>query len=214
MQSAANNFRVGVQALACRRSLKAGLPQSDFRLPTSDLRPRRHGWTLLEAIAALTIGSTVFGIAVQLLSLTMHAAEGARDRVASAGAVARLAERFRADIHAAREIVVPQSKDNVARWTVKLSANERIEYEMRDGSLQWTKYVGGAVKARDTFALPQDTAPRLELEPKENPVIVSLLLKRGAEMGDESAEHAIRIDARIGRDRRFVIESRSPKERD
>src|SRR5437868_10998526 len=62
---------------------------------------RRHGWTLFEAIAALTIGSTVFGIAVQLLSLTMHAAEVARDRVASAGAVARLAERFRGDVHAA-----------------------------------------------------------------------------------------------------------------
>jgi type II secretory pathway pseudopilin PulG len=175
---------------------------------------RRHGWTLLEAIAALTVGSTVFGIAVQLLALTMHAAEGARDQATSAGATTRLAERFRADVHASQEIVVPQSKDNVARWTVKLSANERIEYELHDGSLQWTKYVGGAVQARDAFALPQDTSPRLELEPKEKPVIASLLLKRGAESGDESAEHTVRIDARIGRDHRFVVESRPPKERE
>jgi type II secretory pathway pseudopilin PulG len=175
---------------------------------------RRRGWTLLEAIAALTVGSTIFGIAVQLLALTMHAAEGARDRATSAGATARLAERFRADVHAAREIVVPQSKDNMTRWTVKLSADERIEYELRDGSLQWTKYVGDAVRARDALALPQDTAPRLELEPKDNPVMASLLLKRGAEAGDDSAEHTVRIDARIGRDRRFFVESRPPKERE
>jgi type II secretory pathway pseudopilin PulG len=175
---------------------------------------RRRGWTLLEAIAALTVGSTVFGIAVQLLSLTMHAAEGARDRAASAGAMARLAERFRADVHAAREIVVPQPKDNAARWTVKLSADERIEYEFRDGALQWTKYAGDAVRARDAFTLSPGIEPGLELEPKHNPVIASLLLKRGAESGDESAEHAIRIDARIGRDHRFVIESRPPKERE
>jgi hypothetical protein len=209
MQFAANNswHHVGVQALACCRSLKAELQHSVRRLRTSDVRPRRRsGWSLIEACAAMFLGSTIFGIAVQLLFVTMHSVDSARDRVASAGAMARLAERFRSDIHAARE-VVPEPVGKPARWIVKLSADERIEYENRDGALHWTKYRRDAVGGRDIFALPPGAELRLELEPKQNPSFASLLLNRGAEAAGESAERVLRIDARVGRDHRFLADS-------
>ena len=187
--------------------------------PTSDLRPltsgrgrRRGGWTLLEFCAAMLVGSAVFGISVQFLKLTMQSTEGARDRVAATESFARLAERFRADAHAAREVAVSEQTDKPARWVMRLVGDERVEYEPRDGQVLWTKFRGEKVAARDAFLLPGQARVRIELEPKDKPAVASLLVKIGADRADESAGQLLRIDASIGRDLRFADRRAEMKE--
>jgi hypothetical protein len=158
----------------------------------------------------MLVGSTAFGISVQLLKLTMQSTESARDRIATTEAFARLAERFRADIHAARDISASEQSGKPARWIVKLSADERTEVEPREGQLLWTKYQGDKVDARDAFVLPERAVVRLELAPKEKPAIASLLLEIG-DGADHSADHALRIDAAIGRDLRFATDPKDGK---
>jgi hypothetical protein len=160
----------------------------------------------------MLVGSAVFGISVQLLKLTMQSTEGAQDRIAATSSLARLAERFRADVHAAREVTISEQKDKPVLWIIRLAGDEHAEFEPRDGEVLWTKYRGGKVAARDAFMLPQHAAARIELDPKDKPAIASLLLKVGADRADESTGHTLRIDAAISRDLRFVDDRHQAKE--
>jgi hypothetical protein len=160
----------------------------------------------------MLIGSAVFGISVQFLKLTMQSTEGARDRVNATESLARLSERFRADAHAAREIAVSQQNDKTTRWIMRFVGDERVEFEPRDGQVLWTKYRAEKVEARDAFLLPQQASVRIELEPKDKPAIASLLVKIGADRGDESAGHLLGTDAKIGRDLRFADRDAEMKE--
>jgi hypothetical protein len=159
--------------------------------------------TLIEAIVASTVASAIFGIAVQLLSVTMHSTESGRDRVVSTAAMTRLAEQFRADVHAATSVSVVAAAGSQAHWTVKLADDLRIDYEVDGDILKRTEYRGDKVQARDAFALPQDADPRLELQPEKNPTQASLLLRRNADPAVKATGYVLRIDAQLGRDRRY-----------
>ncbi|HEV3415701.1 MAG TPA: hypothetical protein VG056_02775 [Pirellulales bacterium] len=160
--------------------------------------------TLIELIMASTVASAIFGIAVQLLSVTLHSTESGRDRVVSTAAMSRLAEQFRADVHAAAIVSVDHADGSHAHWTVKFADDLRVEYEADENVLKRTEYRGEKVQARDAFALPQDADPRLELHPEKSPTQASLLLRRNADPAVEATGYVLRIEARLGRDLRFA----------
>lgn len=166
----------------------------------------RSGLTLVETSVALIVASTIFGIAVHLLTLTMQSAGEIKQRTSSPAATMRLAERFRADVHAALEVVVHRQSEQVTGWIIKLGDGARTEYELHGGFLQWTKYRDNKIEARDAFPLPDAAEVRIELEPKESRTFAGLLLKFGEANGD-FLSNALRIDAAIGRDKNLRSEA-------
>ncbi len=162
---------------------------------------RRRGLTLFEAGATIAVASTIFGIAVELLSLTMHATGEARDRAMAAQSMARLADQFRDNVHAASEILAPDPAGKSSHWSIRTADGRRLEYEFAPGAVKWRKYNGATVVAREAFMLPDDFIPRLELEPGDKPTMASLIVERN---GDGTPRPHLRIDAAIGRDCRLV----------
>ena len=158
--------------------------------------------TLVELLCATVVGSTIFGISVELLTLAMWETSTGRDQAVSTATLARLGEQFRADVHAAETVSQAKKGEGQVLWTMKLPDDQRIEYEPRDNTLRRTEYRGDQVHARDAFALPAADW-RLELKPAENPVEASLLIKREGNAKDDAAGFDLRIDAHIGRDLRF-----------
>ncbi len=163
---------------------------------------RRRGFSIVEAIVAMVIGSTIFGLSVELLMLAKRETAIGSERTISAANLTRLGEQFRADVHAAETVSQEEGPEGRVRWTIKVPDDKRVEYDLSANGLQRTEYYGERVHARDLFAVPVAGA-RLELKPPEKPVEATLLIKRGASAADD-AEGELRIEARFGRDLRFA----------
>ena len=61
----------------------------------------RRGFTLIEMLVVMTVGSVIVGIGVGMLHVLLRTEQTGRDRVHQAGVLARLAEQFRSDVGAA-----------------------------------------------------------------------------------------------------------------
>jgi prepilin-type N-terminal cleavage/methylation domain-containing protein len=166
------------------------------------LRAARRGFSLIEAIVAMVVGSTIFGISVELLALATRETSTGRDRSLSTETLSRLAEQFRGDVHAAEAVSQAKKGAGQILWTLKMPDDKRVEYEPRADGLRRTEYSGDKVHARDAFALPADDV-RLELKPTEKPLEATLLIKRDGSATNDNAGYELRIDARVGRDLRF-----------
>jgi hypothetical protein len=164
---------------------------------------RRRGLSLIESIVAMIIASTIFGMSVELLALIKNETATGRDQALSTASLPRLAEQFRADVHAANTISQSKKGDGQVLWTMKMPDDKRVEYEPRVEGLRRTEYRGDKVHSRDTFALPTADA-QLELKPAEKPVEATLLVKDHASGADAIAGSDLRIEAAVGRDLRFV----------
>jgi hypothetical protein len=175
---------------------------SSFMLYPSSVA-RRRGLSLIEAIVAMIIASTIFGMSVELLTLIKNETATGRDQALSAASLARLAEQFRADVHAANAISQNKTDGGLILWTMKMPDDKRVEYEPRAEGLRRTEYRDDKVHARDTFVLPA-TETRLELKPAEKPVEATLLIKERANGADAIGGGDLRIEAAVGRDLRFV----------
>ena len=165
-------------------------------------RAARRGFSLVEAIVAMVVGSTIFGISVELLALATRETSTGRDQSLSTATLSRLAEQFRGDVHAAEAVSQAKKGDGQILWTLKMPEDKRVEYEPRADGLRRTEYRGDKVHARDAFALRADGI-RLELKPTEKPDEATLLIKRDGTATDDAAGYELRIDARVGRDLRF-----------
>ncbi len=174
--------------------------------PPRDVRPAlraaHRGFSLIEAIVAMVVGSTIFGISVELLTLATQETSSSRDQSLSAATVSRLAEQFRGNVHAAEAVSQTKKGNGQNLWTLKMPEDKRVEYEPRADGLRRTEFRGDKVHARDAFALQAD-AIGLELKPTEKPLEATLLIKRDGTATDDAAGYELRIDARVGRDLRF-----------
>ncbi len=169
-----------------------------LQLPTRG----RRGFSLIEVIVAMVIGSTIFGLSIELLMLAKRETAIGSERTNSTANLTRLGEQFRADVHAAETILQEKRPDGRVRWTIKMPDDKRVEYESNADGLHRTEYHGEKVHARDLFALPA-AGTRIKLKPADKPVAAMLIVKRASSAPDNS-ESELRIEAQVGRDLRFA----------
>ncbi len=167
-------------------------------------RPRRAGWTLIELLLAMTVGATIFAVAVELFALAMRADSTGHDRAGAATAIDRIAEQFRADAHVAESVTAPAAKEGAVGCTLRLPDEGRVEYEFttQDHLLRRTEYRGATLQRRDAYQLSDDSTVHWELRAVSERTIASLIVEFPADSQPESQKTILRIDANVGFDRR------------
>jgi prepilin-type N-terminal cleavage/methylation domain-containing protein len=177
----------------------------------------RRGFTLIEAIAAITVGSVMLGIGVGILHLLMRAEETGRERVHKAQVFNRLAEQFRSDVGAAvRQI--PTQGDRPKQWQFAMADDRTVTYRALPGEVRRDERTGSKLVRQESYALPQgysavvlvaqpppavtgDAAQPRAAVPHACAVATLVIAREPTPL---AVGREMRIDVRLGKDHRFT----------
>ncbi len=172
---------------------------------TATATARRRGFTLIEMVAVITILGTLLGLCAGTIHLLMRLDRSGRAASEEAADLARLARDFLGDAHAAPPTdPAGRSPD---RMTLDLGDGRTVEYQVRPGDLLRTAREGDKVRRREVYRRPSRTSARLDVTPDGPRSIAALILDRPADGPDGSLYRDYRIEAELGKDRRFIPRS-------
>ncbi len=149
----------------------------------------RRGFSLVETLVVMSIGTVVLGIAVSMLHVLMRAERSGRDHAAQTGILARLAEQFREDVHAAVGQTPGPLKDG---WKFALPNDRTVVYRTLPGELRREESVAGKPLRQESYVLPDGCTAAIAAN-KAMPPLIEL-----------AVGPKIRIAAVLGRDHRFI----------
>lgn len=160
---------------------------------------RRRGFTLVEMLVVLTIGTVVVGIAVGMLHLLLRTEQAGRDRVPEARILARLAEQFRSDVGAA----VRQPRiAKAGEWQFALAGDRVATYRTLPGEVQWDERTADKLVRQESYVLPSGYSATIAVQNKSTPTVASLVI---ADRGTpQTPGREMHITAVLGKDHRFT----------
>ena len=120
-----------------------------------------------------------------------RADRAARLELGTSASFSQLTARLRSDVHAAASAEVKEGL-----LTLKTGETRSISYELAEGRVERLVRQDDKVEHRDGFRLAPDSTGQWEVSEQEGTTFVGLQLERAA--GKPS-----RIEAQVGRDRRF-----------
>jgi prepilin-type N-terminal cleavage/methylation domain-containing protein len=161
--------------------------------------PSRRGHTLVEMIVVMTVGAMLLGIAVSVLHVLMRVEQSGRAHVERHETLARLADQFREDVHAAS---VKPAADGESVWRLDLAADRTVRYAAEKGRITREERMGDKTASRESYIMPDDYTAAMAPDDAKNPSLVGLIVKFKGVLGVKDRE--IRIDAALGKDRRFA----------
>ena len=116
-------------------------------------RSARSGYTLIELLLAMSIGTVLMGILAVTMARVMFSNTAVGEQLQSTANLGRLGEQFRRDVHAATSAQVERDGEGVRRLKLATKGGEVIEYEICDAGLNRIAHRDDVVPARDQFAL-------------------------------------------------------------
>lgn len=173
----------------------------------------RRGISLIEVVAASTLGSLIVGLAVTALVLAIKNSDAAHHGLAARNELNRLARQFRSDVHAARQATFDAGPD-----LVTLSDGARqIRYRREGNAIERSEAANPAGTSasqqpptREAFRLPLGYLSAIEVVPSGTATVLRLRIARAPAMHSSTevaqAAHADEIlqnhavDAWLGRD--------------
>jgi prepilin-type N-terminal cleavage/methylation domain-containing protein len=169
---------------------------------------KRCGVTLIEMSAVLAVSTVMLAIAIGLIQTLLRASGTARSDLEQRNSVARLADAFRRDVHAATAFRAGPAKDgNPVEWTFDLGSGRAATYRVESSSLARTVRAGETLQSQESFALPDETAVSVEMTPvgKANLVVLSTVSRAPSTGGKlpMAPGRAVRVEARLAADHRF-----------
>ena len=171
---------------------------------------RRKGFSLVEVLVAVTVGSVLLAVAVGLLYALIEMDRTSREHLRLRIAAARLGDQFRRDVHAAVRLTGPQEgaagngAEATAAWELDLPPDRAVEYRLEEASLLRTERAGGEVVRREWFRLPPHAVASIERSGEQGHPIVSLRITPDLKSPEAPAWRPVRIDAALATDHRFV----------
>jgi prepilin-type N-terminal cleavage/methylation domain-containing protein len=169
---------------------------------------KRRGVTLIELLAVLTVSSVMLAIAIGLIQTLLRASGAARSDMEQQNSVARLADAFRRDAHAATAFQSGPAKDgDPVEFSFDLGGGRVAKYRVEPDGLARTVLAGETLQSQESFVLPDETAVSVEMTPlgKANLVAMSLV-SRASSAGSKSPMapgRSVRVEARLAADHRF-----------
>jgi prepilin-type N-terminal cleavage/methylation domain-containing protein len=169
---------------------------------------RRPGYSLVELLVVMTVATVVLGAAGVLLHTVLRTDQAVRDEQQAHAGISRLAEQFRADVHAAVAVEPPAAEAGAAaqpvEYRLRLPAGQTVLYRFETGKASRLEQAGQEVKRRETFTLPGDNMARIELRDNPPPTVASLVLSSTGEAPGRPPGVTARIDAVVAKDHRFA----------
>lgn len=107
----------------------------------------RKGFTLVELLTTMTMGSSIMFLAIGLVHQSMTMSKLAKVRWEHDQSLARLAQQFRNDVHTAVEVTSISSES----LSLKLPDNTTVTYKFEAETLRWEKTSPSTEAAHDTF---------------------------------------------------------------
>ena len=160
----------------------------------------RRGYTLIEVLAVIAVSTVLMGIAIEVLYLLSRAESGGRKHAGQAAIVARLADQFRGDVHAALH---PTAAENAEKnqWQFTL-ADRTATYRALPGEVQRYEQIAGKTTRRESYVLPADSTAEILVRADPAPATASLVITLPGPASEIGRD--IRIDAVFSRDHRFA----------
>lgn len=165
----------------------------------------RRGYTLIETLAVITVGSVMFSIAVGVLYALLGAERTGHQRVYQTRVLAQLAEQFRADVATAvRQIPVQGSQPT--QWQFAMTDDRTVTYRTSPGNVQREEDAVGKRVRQESYLLPAGCSATISVENDAKSTLVSLVVTGSAHgaSGLTSAGREWRVTGLLGKDHRFT----------
>lgn len=159
-------------------------------------RPARRGYNLIEMMVVITVVGVLLGLCAMTMQALFRVSADAQSRRVAAGALDRLAEQFREDVHACSEAEVRSAVG------LRLRRDPRvvIDYEARGNRVTRVESVEGQAGRHESYELGRhDTAAfgRRDDGPRR---FVALVVDR-REHSPKDPAHPVEVLASVGQDR-------------
>lgn len=169
---------------------------------------RRSGFMLIELLVVITVGSVMMGIAVGLLYTLMQMDGKSRESTQDLSGIARLAEQFRADVHAASAwmpLEQPSQGAGYPGWKLQCTGDREIEYHAKQGTLYRTETAGGQARSRESYHLPAGTVVAIQSpEPAAVPGLLCLDIVPDRSLPVNAGARPRCIEAVLGMNHRYA----------
>jgi prepilin-type N-terminal cleavage/methylation domain-containing protein len=167
---------------------------------------RWHGFTLMEMMVVLVVDAALAGMALLVLVTAMRYQSDAGQETQCRASFTRLAEQFRADVHAAEGC---QASDDSRGCQFRSAGGRRIEYRLEGEQVMRTVREHERFVARDAFALPPGARPAIDL-PAAATGMVRLRVAAGKPAGAGQGRLNWCIEAALAPHAHWVVEESRP----
>jgi hypothetical protein len=173
-------------------------------------RRPRSGSTLVEMLIVISVASVMLGVSVCTIHVLLEAEHEAARSVRFDTSVARLAQAFRGDMHASRQVELPASEPGKPIVLLATANDRQIRYELDAHLATRIETEGGRQVHREMYYFPQHSRMRFECQPDHTLVLLEIDMQSArmatrplASAANEGPIRRFTIEAALGRDNRF-----------
>jgi prepilin-type N-terminal cleavage/methylation domain-containing protein len=165
---------------------------------------RRRGFTLIEMLVVISIGSTLAGIAVFMLYALLHSHNTGRDHLEYCRNLNRLEGQFRRDVHAAQEMPAVDKEGN---FELKPAAPDAvtIRYQCLADRIERSETRDDKIVRRESYVLWPDAEPTIQIESEPDATYARINISPKPQAAKQYYNPPVRIEALFGRDSRLAI---------
>ncbi len=147
----------------------------------ADAPARRQGYTLIEMLIAISVGSSIMLTAVALVHTTFKLQSQAQSRLERANSLDRYVEQFRRDAARAARVELPTDKT----LRVFLDEGRRVEYTVEESRVIRRAYTGDELWQTESVQLAAGHTARFAQAVSERCVAFDIVERESAQSATE-----------------------------